>query len=110
MEEDQIANNANDKPDLIKETETMFFTLQHNLTIDAKNSIWGFLTLIKTKYPGSKHKEQWNILLKNLQFLMSDFENKSSESSEVQLTGLNRNAEDLKDEDERISFDPGDNS
>lgn len=101
MELDQ--DESENKPELIKETEKLFFALQHNITREAQNTIWGFLTLIKERYPFSKHKREWNILLGNLQILISEFVNDLSSNSEIKLIGLHRNAQELKVKEDKYT-------
>lgn len=89
--------------DLIKKTENFFFFCQNNMTQDAKNTVWRFLNLAKKSYPKSPHKKEWDIMLTNLQTIMNDFHNDYSSHSEIKLTAVHRNAEELL-EDESNPF------
>lgn len=97
LEEDTPADN---RPELIKQTEQLYFALNNNLTKEAKNIIWEFLSLAKIYYPESNHKKQWNLLLENLQSVIDDFENELSDSAVLRLYGLHRNAKDLHEPQE----------
>ncbi|MGE5298302.1 MAG: hypothetical protein ACM3KM_04005 [Acidobacteriaceae bacterium] len=88
-------------PELISDVEKSFYTLQNNLTRDAKNIIWSFLNLAKSRYPDSTRKQEWNALLKNLQGIILDFDNDLGEISEVKLQGLQRNAHELRKAEEK---------
>lgn len=88
-------------PDLIKQTEEFFFFCQNNMTQDAKNTVWKFLNLARKSYPTSPHKEEWSIMLKNLQTIMNDFHNDFSSKSELKLAAVNRNAEEMLEEEGR---------
>jgi hypothetical protein len=92
LEEDSTEDNM---PELISQTEQLYFALSHNLTKEAKNVIWDFLRLAKVYYPESNHKKQWNMLLMNLQNVIDDFENELSDRAVLKLYGLQRNALDL---------------
>ncbi|MBX4187406.1 MAG: hypothetical protein KW802_04125 [Candidatus Doudnabacteria bacterium] len=92
LEEDAPEDN---KPELIVQTEQLYFTLSHNLTKEAKNIIWDFLRLAKVFYPTSNHKREWNNLLMNLQSVIDDFENEYSDRAVAKLYGIQRNALDL---------------
>jgi hypothetical protein len=92
LEEDTAEDN---RPDLIKQTEYLYFTLSHNLTKEAKNIIWDLLRLTKVYYPKSNHKKQWNMLLVALQGVIDDFENQPSDSGVLKLYGIQKNAEEL---------------
>ncbi|MBX4191680.1 MAG: hypothetical protein KW804_02695 [Candidatus Doudnabacteria bacterium] len=83
------------RPELIPQTEQLYFALSSNLTKEAKNIIWNFLSLAKIYYPESNHKKQWNMLLLNLQSVIDDFENELSDRAVLRLYGLHRNALDL---------------
>ncbi len=98
LEEDAPEDN---KPELLKQTEELYFALSHNLTKEAKNIVWEFLRLAKTHYPQSNHKKAWNQMLENLQTVIDDFENEFSDSSVFRLYGLQRNAKDLHDSDKQ---------
>jgi hypothetical protein len=69
---------------------------QHNITQDAKNTVWQFLNLAKQSYPQSEHKKEWNLLLINLQKLIDDFHKDYSAKSELKLTAMQRNAQELQ--------------
>ncbi len=97
LEEDTAED---DKPDLLKQTEQLYFALSHNLTKEAKNIIWDFLQLAKAYYPTSNHKRAWNQMLQNLQHVIDDFENEVSDTGVLRLYGLQRNAHDLRKTDE----------
>ncbi|HYE22465.1 MAG TPA: hypothetical protein VD998_02645 [Verrucomicrobiae bacterium] len=94
--EEQDSSKVENKPELIKDTEKLFYYLQNNLTQEAKNTIWQFLSLIKNNYPISNRKKEWNILLQNLQEVIYDFENDLSVNSEMKLYGLQHNSSDLE--------------
>ena len=83
------------QPELIKQTEELYFALSHNLTKEAKSIIWDFLRLAKVYYPESYHKKEWNMLLLNLQVVIDDFENELSDRAVLKLYGIQRNALDL---------------
>ncbi len=97
LEDDTPEDN---KPELLKQTEQLYFALSHNLTKEAKNIVWDFLRLAKVYYPQSTHKKAWNQMLENLQAVIDDFENEISESSVLRLYGIQRNAHDLRESDE----------
>ena len=86
-----MSDETHKSTDLIEQTEQIFFTLQPNLTQEAKNIIWQFLSLARANYHSSKHKEEWDVLLKNLQQVIFDFENEYSATSEIKLHGLKKN-------------------
>lgn len=92
LEEDTPEDN---KSQLLKQTEQLYFALSHNLTKEAKNIIWDFLSLAKAYYSNSNHKKAWNRMLLSLQMVIDDFENGPSDNSVVQLYGIKRNAQDL---------------
>lgn len=92
LDEDTPEDN---KPELIKQTEELYFALSHNLTKEAKNIIWDFLRLSKIYYPDSNHKKEWNMLLMSLQGVIDDFENELSDRAVLRLYGIQRNALDL---------------
>jgi hypothetical protein len=92
LEDDSPEDN---KPELVKQTEELYFALSHNLTKEAKNIIWDFLRLAKIYYPDSNHKKEWNMLLMNLQAVIDDFENQLSDHAVLKLYGIQRNAQDL---------------
>lgn len=95
---------TNYDPEVIARTEQLFFLLEHNITQDAKNTIWKFLTLAKDSYPNSPHKQEWHTLLDNLQTIIMDFDKDLSYKSELRLTGVHRNAQELKlDENEELN-------
>ena len=96
LEEDTEADN---RPDLLAQTEQLYFALSHNLTKEAKNIIWDFLRLAKVYYPHSNHKKQWNSMLVGLQAVIDDFENEISDRAVLRLYGLQRNASDLRESD-----------
>ncbi len=94
--------NENEKqPEHIKQTEKLFFALQRNITQEAQNTIWSVLTLIKTYYSKSTHKEEWDMLARDLQKLISEFVDELSPNSEIRLSALERNAQDLKIKEEK---------
>lgn len=97
LEEDTPEDN---KPELVAQTEKLYFALSHNLTKEAKNIIWDFLRLAKVYYPHSTHKKHWNTMLLNLQAVIDDFENELSDRAVLRLYGLQRNAKDLRKSDE----------
>jgi len=99
IEEDTKDDN---QPELLVQTEKLYFALSHNLTKEAKSIIWDFLRLAKVYYPESNHKKSWNQMLKNLQAVIDDFENNLSEQSVLQLLGLHRNAQELDERDEKL--------
>jgi len=110
MKHDLHLNLENDspednKPELLKQTEQLYFLLSHNLTKEAKNIIWDFLRLAKVYYAQSTHKKEWNAMLLSLQAVIDDFENAPSDSSVVRLYGLQRNAVDLHLTDKEITAD-----
>jgi hypothetical protein len=86
---------------ILKRTEDLFFLLQNSLTIDAKNTVWHLLELAKESYPVSKHPDDWEALLENLQKLILDFANENPESSEMKLLGIHQNAVELKNRSEK---------
>lgn len=92
LDEDSAEDN---KPELIAQTEQLYFALSNNLTKEAKNIIWNFLNLAKVYYPESNHKKEWNMMLMNLQTVIDDFENQFSDRAVLRLYGLQRNALDL---------------
>jgi hypothetical protein len=97
--------DEDNNPELLKQTEELYFLLSHNLTREAKSIIWDFLRLAKVYYPKSNHKRSWNQMLKNLQAVIDDFENQFSENSVVTLYGIQQNARDLNDSD-KIDHEP----
>jgi len=97
LEQDTSEDN---QPELIKQTEQLYFVLSHNLTKEAKNIIWDFLHLAKVYYANSNHKKEWNQMLMLLQSVIDDFENELSDSSVIRLYGLQRNASDLRESDQ----------
>ena len=99
----QTDNEQDNHPELLKQTEEFFFLFQHELTQDAKNTIWRFLNLAKQAYGDSPHKEEWNVMLKNLQTVINDFHNDYSSKSEIKLAAMHKNAEELKEEDSRAA-------
>src|SRR3989344_6927025 len=90
---------ADNQPELLTQTEKLYFALSNNLTKEAKNVIWQFLSLAKVYYPNSTHKRHWNLLLKNLQQIIDDFENELSDESVLRLYGLEKNATELREVD-----------
>ena len=88
------------KPELLEQTEKLYFALSNNLTKQAKNIIWNFLRLAKIYYPKSDHKKEWNLMLQNLQGVIDDFENDLADKALLRLYGLEKNAKDLHASDE----------
>jgi len=86
---------------ILKRTEDLFFLMQHNLTTDAKNTVWHFLELAKEAYPKSSHQNDWDAMLENLQKLIMDFANESSVASEMKLLAIHRAAIDMKKQHEK---------
>ncbi|HEX5429503.1 MAG TPA: hypothetical protein VFX17_00280 [Patescibacteria group bacterium] len=93
--------NYSAHPELLKKTEEFFFFCQNNMTQDAKNTVWRFLNLARQAYPKSPHKQQWDIMLENLQTIMDDFHNDYSAKSELKLAAVHRNAEEIVEEDRK---------
>jgi len=92
LEEDLAEDN---RPELVADTEKLYFLLSHNLTKEAKNIVWDFLSLAKAHYPQSSRKKYWNNLLINLQAVIDDFENEISDKSLLKLYGIQRTATEL---------------
>jgi|GEM_PF-6406307 hypothetical protein len=103
LEEDTPADN---RPELIERTEKLYFVLSNNLTKEAKNIIWSFLSLAKKYYPKSKHKKHWNDLLENLGGVINDFENDLPDRAILRLYGLQKNASELNESDEEVEAPP----
>lgn len=95
----EVNDEIDNKSELIKQTEDFFRLFEHDLTQEAKNIIWRFLNLVKTSYPNSDNKQQWNALMLNLQTVIYDFPNDLSIKSELKLTAMLRNAEELQNQE-----------
>jgi hypothetical protein len=95
----ETTEESDSHPELIKQTRDFFFFCQNNMTQDAKNTVWQFLNLANKSYPTSPHKPEWNLLLTNLQTIMDDFHNDFSSKSELKLAAVQRNAQELLEEE-----------
>jgi hypothetical protein len=93
-----------EKKAMIKQVESLFFALEHNLTRDAKNTIWDVINLIKEHYPESALKEEWEGLIKGLQDVINGFEYDLSERSEMKLQALYHNALDVVKKEEKLKI------
>jgi hypothetical protein len=82
--------------DPVRQVENMFFELQRNLTLEAKNIIWSCLETAKEYYPKTVYKEDWTRMLYALQDVINDFENQMSKQAELKLLALQKNLADLK--------------
>ncbi|MEJ0021815.1 MAG: hypothetical protein WDN47_04570 [Candidatus Doudnabacteria bacterium] len=84
------------EPELVQQVEKMYFAVQRNLTIEAKNIIWHCLETAKEYYPTTSYKEDWVGMLHALQDVINDFENQLSGQAELKLHALQKNLEELK--------------
>ena len=81
---------------LIQEVEKLYFALQRNMTVEAKNVIWHCLDTAKKYYEKTLYKEDWTRMLNALEDVINDFENELSEQAELKLYALQKNLEELK--------------
>ncbi len=84
--------SEDNRPEMISSTEKMYFLLEHNITQEAKNVFAQFISLVKTEYPKSNSKKEWNMLLDQMQSAINNFENKLSDEGEMQFYGIYHNA------------------
>jgi hypothetical protein len=89
-------DNQKNNLDPVLQAENLYFAIQRNLTIEAKNIIWHCLDTAKKYYPNSLYKEDWNRMLSALQDVINDFENQLSKQAELKLFALQKNLENLK--------------
>ena len=88
----EAENPADNQPELISQTEKIYFLLEHNITQEAKNVFAQFMSLVKEEYPNSNSKGEWNTLLNQMQSAINNFENKLSDEGEMQFYGIYHNA------------------
>lgn len=82
--------------DPVEHVENLYFELQRNLSVEAKNIIWHCLVTAKQFYPQTFYKEEWTSMLNALEDVINDFENQLSERAELKLSALEKNLEELK--------------
>src|SRR3989344_7599282 len=80
------------KPELIKQSEDLYYALVHNLTHEATNVILQIFNLVKESYEKSDKKRKWNKILGTLQDEINGFENELSHSGEMKLYALQQEA------------------
>ncbi len=95
MNEDLEDPNKDNNPELIARTEAMYFSLERNISQEAKNIFAQFISLAHDEYPKSLYKADWNQLLEQMQDAINNFENKLSDEGEMQFYGLYHNALEL---------------
>jgi hypothetical protein len=81
--------------DPIKVIESAYFLVQHNLSQDAKNTIWELLQTAKEYYPRTDHKGEWDNVLETIKSALADFGNKLSDETEMTLYAIQKNMDDL---------------
>lgn len=79
----------------IKDIEKAYFLVQHNLSQDAKNSIWELLQTAKEYYPNSNHKGEWGFIFETIKQALTDYANKLSDETEMTLYAIQQNMNDL---------------
>lgn len=79
---------ADNRPELIKQTEDLYYALEHNLTHEAQNVISQIFNVINQSYDSSDKKRKWNMLLLALQDEIDNFENELSDGGEMKMYAL----------------------
>lgn len=85
LDEDRAEDN---KPELIRQAEDLYYALAHNLTHEATNVILQIFLLVKDNYEKSDVKRKWNMLLIRLEDQINNFENELSDGAEMKLYAL----------------------
>jgi hypothetical protein len=90
-----LDSEGDNKPELIKQAEDLFYALAHNLTHEATNVILQIFILAKANYKQSNKKRSWNLVLNGLSEVINTFENDLPNSGEMKLYALLQEAQGL---------------
>lgn len=88
----------------MQHVENLYFAIQRNLTVEAKNIIWRCLDTAKKYYPKTFYKADWMGMLNALEDVINDFENQMSEQAELKLYALQKNLEELKNKEKESNI------